>query len=85
MLKAVIYARYSSDMQREESIEAQLLDIRKYADRNGIIIIKEYKDEAVSGQTEMRTAFQAMMTEAKRRTFDSVSYTHLTLPTICSV
>ena len=72
MLKAVIYARYSSDMQREESIEAQLLDIRKYADRNGIIIIKEYKDEAVSGQTEMRTAFQAMMTEAKRRTFDLI-------------
>ena len=46
MKKAVIYARYSSDNQREESIDAQVRAIREFADRNDMIIAKVYTDEA---------------------------------------
>ena len=72
VLKAVIYARYSSDMQRSESIAAQIRFIREFAKNNNIIIVSEYIDEAQSAKRDDREAFQQMMT---------VSYTHLTLPT----
>lgn len=71
-MKAAAYARYSSDMQREESIEAQLMDIRKYAERNNIFIVKEYIDEAKSGQTDLRESFQQMISDAKKKLFDVV-------------
>ena len=40
VLKAVIYARYSSDMQRGESIDAQVRLIREFARKNNIIIVR---------------------------------------------
>ena len=40
--KAVAYARYSTEMQREESIEAQLRAIREYAEKNNMLIIGQY-------------------------------------------
>ena len=43
-MKAVIYARYSSDNQREESIEGQLRECKEYADKNDIVIVKNYID-----------------------------------------
>ena len=45
-MKAVIYARYSSDSQREESIEGQLRECTEYAERNGITILRSYIDRA---------------------------------------
>ncbi|MPN13517.1 hypothetical protein SDC9_160838 [bioreactor metagenome] len=45
-MKAVVYARYSSDNQREESIDAQLRAIRDFAERELITIVHEYTDEA---------------------------------------
>ena len=45
-MKAVIYARYSSDNQREESIEGQLRECKEYADKNGITILCSYIDRA---------------------------------------
>ena len=50
-IKAVIYARYSSDMQREESIEAQIRAIEDYAERNNMVIVEEYIDCA--GQAKL--------------------------------
>jgi site-specific DNA recombinase len=50
---AVIYARFSSDMQREESIEAQIRACREYASRNHIEIIGEYIDRAKSATSEV--------------------------------
>lgn len=38
-MKAVIYARYSSDRQREESIEGQIRECREYAEKNGIQVV----------------------------------------------
>lgn len=60
MMNAIAYARFSSDNQREESIDAQLRAIREYADRHDIRIVKEYIDEARSATTDKRPAFQAM-------------------------
>ena len=48
-LRAVIYARYSSSSQREESIEGQILDCTAYAERNGYMVIGAYVDRAISG------------------------------------
>ena len=39
-MKAVIYARYSSDNQREEIIEGQLRECKEYAEKNGITILR---------------------------------------------
>ena len=43
-MTAVIYARYSSDNQREESIEGQIRECTAYAEKNGITIVKHYID-----------------------------------------
>jgi site-specific DNA recombinase len=53
-VKAIAYARYSSDNQRDESITAQLRAIKDYADKNEIIIIREYTDEAKTGTNDDR-------------------------------
>jgi Site-specific recombinases, DNA invertase Pin homologs len=73
MIPAVAYARYSSDMQREESIEAQLKYIYEYAEKKGIVIIKEYIDRGISGKrAEDRTAFLQMIKDAKQGNFQLV-------------
>ncbi len=54
MEPAVDYCRYSSDGQREESIEAQRRAVREYAQRNGYEIVKSYTDEAKSATTDNR-------------------------------
>ena len=60
MKTAYAYARFSSDNQREESIDAQLRAIREYCDREGVTILREFVDEAVSARTDKRPAFQQM-------------------------
>ena len=47
-MNAVIYARYSSDNQREESIEGQIRECTAYAERNGITVVRHYIDRAIS-------------------------------------
>ena len=59
-MKAVIYARYSSDSQREESIEGQLRECKEYAERNGITVLSTYIDRALSAKTDNRPDFQRM-------------------------
>lgn len=71
--KAVLYARYSSDLQTETSIEAQTNAIQKYCDDNGIKLIGEYIDRAKSGTTTAkRTEFNRMIEDSKKREFDYV-------------
>ena len=50
-MTAVIYARYSSDNQREESIEGQIRECTAYAEKTGITIVKHYIDRAISAGT----------------------------------
>lgn len=63
-MKAVIYARYSSSKQREASIEDQLRICREWCDREGYEVVNEYCDRAISGRTDDRPAFQAMVSNA---------------------
>ena len=49
-MTAVIYARYSSDNQREESIEGQIRECTAYAEKNGITVVKHYIDRALSAK-----------------------------------
>ncbi len=72
MIKAVIYARYSSHSQREESIEGQLRECKDYADRNGFVIIGEYIDRALSGKTDNREDFQRLIRDSEKGNFQAV-------------
>ena len=71
-MKAVIYARYSSENQREESIEGQLRDCNSYAEYNGIEIVGTYIDRAFSAKTDDRPDFQRMIADAPKKLFDVV-------------
>ncbi len=69
---AVIYARYSSNNQREESIDAQLRGCRDYAAKNGYIIVDTYCDSAKSGTTSERQAFMEMISDGDKHKFNYV-------------
>ena len=73
-MKAVIYARFSSDRQREESIEGQLRECHEYAHNNGIKVINEYVDRALSAskETEKRLEFLRMIRDSNKGLFDIV-------------
>ena len=71
-MTAVIYARYSSDSQREASIEGQLRDCKDYAERNGITIVGTYIDRAYSAKTDDRPEFQRMVQDSAKKIFDAV-------------
>lgn len=71
-LKAVIYARYSSDKQSEQSIEGQLRECHSYAQRNNYIIVGEYIDRALTGTTDKRPEFLKMIEDSKKKTFNYV-------------
>ena len=71
-MKAVIYARYSSDSQREESIEGQLRECTEYAERNGITVLRSYIDRALSARTADRPEFQNMIKDSEQKLFDVV-------------
>jgi len=71
-MKAVIYARYSSDSQTENSIEGQLRECKEYAKYNGITIISTYIDRALSAKTDNRPEFQRMIKDSAKNLFDMV-------------
>ena len=71
-MKAVIYARYSSDNQREESIEGQIRECTAFAEKNDITILKHYIDRAYSARTDHRPAFQEMIKDSDKHLFDMV-------------
>lgn len=64
-MNAVIYARYSSDSQREESIEGQIRECTEYAKRNGITILGTYIDRALSARSADGPEFQRMIKDAE--------------------
>jgi len=66
-VKAIIYARFSSDNQREESITAQVRACTEYAQRRGYSIERVYTDEARSATTDDRPGFLQMIEEIKSR------------------
>ena len=71
-MKAVIYARYSCDNQREESIEGQLRECKGFATRKGYTLVGSYIDRAMSAKTDNRPEFQRMIKESAKELFDVV-------------
>lgn len=71
-MNAVIYARYSSDKQKDTSIEDQVRDCRKYADDLGLTVLGIYADHAISGRTDHRPEFQRMLNDSEHGAFDTI-------------
>ena len=72
MKTAVIYARYSSDSQTEQSIEGQLHVCHEYAKSHDILILHTYIDRAMTGTNDNRPDFQQMIKDSNRREWDYV-------------
>lgn len=71
-LKAVSYARFSTDKQRVESIEDQERECDRIAAREGFTIVERYSDRAISGGTARRPGYQKMLDAARRRDFTAI-------------
>ncbi|WP_163268689.1 recombinase family protein [Chelativorans alearense] len=71
-MKVAIYARYSSDNQRDASIADQFRMCRLHAEKQGWIVVEEYSDHAISGASLLRPGVQALISDATRGRFDLV-------------
>jgi site-specific DNA recombinase len=71
-MRAVIYARYSSDLQSPSSIEDQVRVCRERVDREGWTYLNAYCDRAVSGASRLRASYQTLLEDARRGAFDVV-------------
>ena len=67
MKTAVIYARYSSDTQTEQSIEGQLRVCEEFAQKNNILILGTYIDRAMTGTNDNRPDFRKMIADSGKR------------------
>lgn len=72
MKTAVIYARYSSDSQTEQSIDGQLRVCTEYAKSHDILILDTYIDRAMTGTNDNRPDFQRMIKESNRKQWNYV-------------
>lgn len=68
--KVALYARFSSDNQRSESIDAQLRAMRAYCEQHNYEIVETYVDEAKSATTDRRPAFQQMINDSSTHSFN---------------
>ena len=64
MKNCVIYARYSSERQTEQSIEGQLRICNDFAKHNGLQVLDTYIDRAMTGTNDNRPAFQQMLKDS---------------------
>lgn len=71
-MNAVIYARYSSDKQTEQSIDGQLRYCEQYAKQHGYTIVGTYIDRAISGTSDNRPQFQQMIADSSKKQFKFV-------------
>jgi DNA invertase Pin-like site-specific DNA recombinase len=69
-MRAVIYARYSSDQQRTTSIDDQIRLCKEKIAREGWTLVQVYRDAAMSGATALRPGYQAMLEGAREAAFD---------------
>lgn len=81
----MIYARYSCERQTEQSIEGQLRECYKYAEQNGLTIIHEYIDRAMTGTNDNRPSFQKMLAVAERTSAWDIMLVSKAFQTICEM
>ena len=73
MIRAALYARYSSDLQRESSIDDQFRICRDHAEKAGWRVAETYQDAAISGDSViLRPGIQALLEDARSGAFDVV-------------
>lgn len=72
MTRVALYARYSSDSQRDASIEDQLRQCRERAAREGWTVVETYSDRAISGASLIRSGIQSLLADAQAGLFDVV-------------
>lgn len=72
MKNVVIYARYSSEAQKKDSIKQQVEVCRRYAENNDMNVVQVYKDEAKTGRNDDRDDFQKMLRESRNGAFEAV-------------
>jgi DNA invertase Pin-like site-specific DNA recombinase len=70
--RVALYARYSSDNQRDASIEDQLRQCRERAAREGWTVVDSYSDRAISGASLIRSGIQSLLADAQAGRFDMV-------------
>ncbi len=71
-MRAVIYARYSSDMQRDASIEDQVRVCKQHIEREGWSLTATYTDHGMSGASRLRPGYQKLLEDARNGEFDVV-------------
>lgn len=71
-MRAVIYARYSSENQREASIDDQVEICRRYVENQGWHLLRTYCDRAISGASDQRASYQQMLVDAEAGDFDVI-------------
>lgn len=71
-MKAVIYARYSSNTQTEQSIEGQLRECYSFAESHDLTVVGTYIDRAISGTTDNRSEFQRLIRDGDKKTFEAI-------------
>jgi len=72
MTRVALYARYSSENQRDASIEDQLRVCRLHAEKQGWKVVDSYTDRAISGASLLRPGIQELIQDATRGRFDLV-------------
>ena len=71
-MRAAIYARYSSENQKEASLEDQVRYCKRLVEDRGWTIAKTYTDRALSGATPLRPGYQDLLADARSGQFDVV-------------
>jgi DNA invertase Pin-like site-specific DNA recombinase len=71
-MKAAIYARYSTDLQREQSIADQFRVAERLAERHGFSVVSRFSDRAISGGTTQRSGYQKLLAAARRNEFEVI-------------
>jgi site-specific DNA recombinase len=64
-MRAALYARYSTEMQHEQSIEDQFRVAERIAERHGFTVVAKFADQAMSGGTTQRPQYQRVLTAAR--------------------
>src|SRR5215813_7146492 len=72
MVRAVIYARFSSELQSEASIVDQIEVCRRYTKRQGWTLVDTYEDPAISGASSFRPAYRKLLGDLEKNLFDVV-------------
>ncbi|MBO5020428.1 MAG: recombinase family protein, partial [Clostridia bacterium] len=71
-MNAVVYARFSSHRQGEQSIEGQVAEAERFAALHDLKIVHVYADRAQTGRNDNREQFQQMLADAAKHAFDAL-------------